>query len=228
MTTFRRGAAALAAGFMVAAGATTTASAMPSENTNDPGYWEAVLMEEGYLDVSCEKVEGDYSAYGDYEQIDVDGDGELDAWAFYPYEAWLAVIIKAGATGTSVEDENTPYFFVEAGDELMHDSGKEISHIIFCDGTVPEEPEEPVEEPEEPVEEPEEPVEEPEEPVEEPEEPTTPGKPGDDAGKPIGPIVQTDVPATGVNPALPLAAIAAAGLGLAAVGLRRRGDNGAS
>ena len=39
--------------------------------------------------------------------------------------------------------------------------------------------------------------------------------------------MQTDVPAKGVNPAVPLGALAvAAGLGLAATGLRRRGLEG--
>lgn len=220
MTTFRRGAAALAAGFMVAAGATTTASAMPSENTNDPGYWEAVLMDPegdfGFVDVNCEKVEDDYNA----STWTADAD-------------YIAVILKAGSDVSTANGADEVIPFVLEGDVLEHYSLKDISHIIACTGDLPpeepvDEPEEPIDEPEEPIDEPGEPVEEPEEPVEEPEEPTTPGKPGDDAGKPIGPIVQTDVPATGVNPALPLAAVAAAGLGLAAVGLRRRGDNGAS
>lgn len=43
---------------------------------------------------------------------------------------------------------------------------------------------------------------------------------------PIGPIVQTDRPATPVDPTAPLALTLAAGLGLAAVGLRRQRQQG--
>ncbi|WP_122261961.1 hypothetical protein [Ornithinimicrobium cerasi] len=221
MTTFRRGAAAVAAGLMVLGGA-GTAAAQPEENTNNAAYWVDFLEAEGFVDVTCEKAEGDYSAYGEHEAgVDLFEDGTLYdvVWSDY---AWLLAVVKAGSTGTSVEDENTLFPYVEVDDALFHESGKEISHIIFCDGSVPdEEPEQPTEEPEQPTEEPEQPTEEPEQPTEEP---GTPGGGGDDAGKPIGPVVQTDVPVQGADPALPLAALAAAGLGLAALGLRRRGQ----
>jgi hypothetical protein len=224
MTTFRRGAAMLAAGFMVVGGAGAAVAQPVDDKTNQAGYWADLLMdpegpyaEEGFVDVECFKLDGEqfYGDYGDYFEGDWDEDGEPDAWTFSPDDPWLAVVLKSGSEGASVEEENNLFLYVEAGDWLAHESGKEISHIILCDGDVMDD--------EEPTEEPEQPTEEPEQPTEEPEQPGTPGGGGDDAGTPIGPVVQTDVPVQGVNPALPLAALAA-GVGLAAFGLRRRGQ----
>ncbi|MFB9731957.1 hypothetical protein [Ornithinimicrobium kibberense] len=226
-TTFRRGAGAIAAGLLVAGGG-TMAHADSHDNTNQTGYWVTYLEAEGYVDVTCTKVEaGQLSALGTVGQVDTDGDGEPDTQAVTVNDPWLLAVVKAGSTDASVDDENTLWWDVAAGDAIYHKSGKDISHVIGCNGVLPEEPtdepEQPTDEPEQPTDEPEQPTDEPEQPTDEPEQPGTPGD-GDDAGKPIGPIVQTDVPEKGVNPALPLAAVAAAGLGLAGLGLRRRGQ----
>ena len=206
-TTFRRGAGAVVAGLVVTAGG--MAAHADTHTPNQPGYWEQVLMDpegdyadHGFTNVDCEKVADDYSD---------------ETWT--ADQDYIAVILNAGSE-QSTDDPDDVHLYVATGTELSHESGKEISHVIACTGDVPEEP---TDEPEEPTDEPEEPTDEPEEPTDEPEQPGTPGD-GDDAGEPIGPIVQTDVPAKGVNPALPLAAVAAAGLGLAGLGLRRRGQ----
>ena len=181
-TTFSRGAAVLAAGVVLLGGAGAAAA---SSDANHPDYWEAYLEAEGYTDVTCDKVADDY----DDATWTADADYDL-------------VVLKAGSE-QSTETPDELFWDVTAGTELTHASGKEISHVIACNGeepVTPEEPEEPgtPEEPEEPgtPEEPEEPG-TPEEPgnPEEPEEPGAPGQPGDDAGQPIGPIVQTDVAA---------------------------------
>lgn len=233
MNTMLRGAATLASAVLVAGTGAASASATETDNTNNPAYWQALLEEEGFVDVACEKAEGDYGAYGTYEQVDWDEDGELDTWVLEVSDDWLLAVVKAGSSGASVEEENYLFFDVVAGEWLYHDSGKEISHIIFCNG---EEADEPTEEPEPSTPAPSEP--EPSQPEpstpapSEPEPstpaPTTPGQPGDDSGTPLGPVVQTDMPAQGgVNPALPLALATAAGLGLAGLGLRRAARHGA-
>ena len=177
---------------------------------------EGDYADHGFTNVDCEKVADDYSD---------------ETWT--ADQDYIAVILNAGSEQSTDEPDDVR-LYVATGTELSHESGKEISHVIACTGDVPEEPtdepEEPTDEPEQPTDEPEEPTDEPEQPTDEPEQPTDepeqPGTPGDgdDAGEPIGPIVQTDVPEKGVNPALPLAAVAAAGLGLAGLGLRRRGQ----
>lgn len=184
MTTIRRAAAVLAAGFLVT-GSAAAAGAQPADaQENHPEYWEQFLMDEGYVEVDCEKIdnynEASYTADQDY----------------------LFVVLKAGSAQSTDGEERTWFYNVEAGEELMPSTGKDISHVIVCVGEMPEAP--PTEEP----------------PTKEPEHPGKPEQPG----KPIGPVVQTDVPEKGVNAALPLAALTAAGLGLAAVGLRRRGQ----
>ncbi|GAA5159192.1 hypothetical protein [Ornithinimicrobium tianjinense] len=221
MTTFRRGAAALAAGLMMLAGAGTAAAQTIASDTNDPQFWADLLMdpegdfgELGLTEVECFKVEPAtaYTEFGTYENVDMDGDGVLE-WVFTTDDPWLAVVLKAGAAA-SVEEENALALFVEPGESLAHESGKEISHLILCDGLVPDDA--PVDE--EPVDE--EPVDE--EPVDE--EPTTPGGEGDDAGTPIGPVVQTDRPVQGPDPYVVtgLAAMALAGAAVVVAGARRR------
>lgn len=241
-TTFRRGAALVAAGFMVAASAGTASA----DERNQPEYWENVLTGEGFQNVDCEKVEDDY----DDKTWQADKD-------------YLAVILKAGSDQSTDGQANQRFDNVAAGTVLQHGTGKDISHVIACVGDAPEEEtEEPTtppgddddEETEQPTTPPgdddggdddngdddggdddkpttpapgDKPGEKPGDKPGQPTEPVKPGQPGDDAGKPVGPVVQTDVPAKGVNPAAPLTALAAAaGLGLVAAGVRRRGQEG--
>ena len=66
MTTFRRGAAMLAAGFMVVGGAGAAVAQPVDDKTNQAGYWADLLMdpegpyaEEGFVDVECFKLDGE-------------------------------------------------------------------------------------------------------------------------------------------------------------------------
>ena len=77
MTAYRRSAAAVAATVLLASGGAGAAYATNPDNTN-PAYWEALLEEEGFVNVACEKAEGDYSNYGEYMQVPWEEDGELE------------------------------------------------------------------------------------------------------------------------------------------------------
>ncbi|MCR8671798.1 hypothetical protein [Agrococcus sp. HG114] len=104
-------AAAAVAGFAVL-GVATPAQAAPPDSAamNSEAYWENL----GYGD--CTKVE-----YGDgVTSVTLP---ELS----WPSEYTL-LVLKAGS-GTSA---NQLIMWPEAGVAYMHDSGKELSHIIYC------------------------------------------------------------------------------------------------
>lgn len=130
-----------------------------SPEANQASYWETYFEGKGYTDVECMKIDKEMKSYT------VDGE-------------YIGVILKAGAG----DQANKVFTDIAKDTNLTHPTGKDISHVITCTGTMPgtEEPgdDKPSEEPTKPVEEPTKPVEEPTKPVEEPSKPSKPAKPG--------------------------------------------------
>lgn len=137
----RSGAAAAAGAIaLLVTGAGAALADVPhpgSPEANQPEYWETFLEDAGYTDVSCEKVEDDY-----------------DEASWTADQDWAAVILKAGSDESTDGAANDIFYDVLSGATLVHASGKDISHVIACLGTEPEEPGEPGEpgEPNPPIE----------------------------------------------------------------------------
>lgn len=89
-----------------------------NSDLNQEWYWEAYYTDLGYENVSCTKFD------------DLDG----KTWQV-PAGEWIGAIVKAGS-GNSTENPNN--IVSPVGDVLSHDSGKDISHIILCSGTMPQ------------------------------------------------------------------------------------------
>lgn len=181
MSTIGRGVAVAAAAGLLSLGFATTASAEPNtDNPNTEEYWEAVLTDEGFVDVDCVKDDEDR----DTNEWISDGD-------------YLLVVLKAGSDESSEGDPDTVYTDVEEGDVLETDDGKDISHIIKCVG---------------------------DEPSTSTPTPTKSSTPTPTSTRPTGPVVETDVPASGSSnlPVLLGGAAVLAGAGLVAGAMRRR------
>ncbi|MFW5472649.1 hypothetical protein ACOCJ5_05005 [Knoellia sp. CPCC 206450] len=111
---------------------------------------------------------------------------------------YVLVVLKAGSEQSSDGDSRTLHWDVEEGEEVATEDGKDISHIIACTGEK-----------------------ETSTPTPTPTMTPTPPPPG-------GPIVETDIPASGsdtTTPAILGGAAVLAGLGLAAGAMRRKGQH---
>ncbi len=111
---------------------------------------------------------------------------------------YLLVVLKAGSDESSEGDPNTLFPDVEEGDVLETEDGKDISHIITCVGDEPPGTSTPT--------------------------PTKSSTPTPTSTRPTGPVVETDVPASGSSnlPVLLGGAAVLAGAGLVAGAMRRR------
>lgn len=110
----------------------TPASATNPTNTNDVEYWEN-LYEDQFPNLQCYKHDSDKAsnAHGYIE------DDEVVLNEFNPDwygDKFVLLVIKAGSSGHSVEDENRVITNPESGVGYEAPSGKAVSHWIVCKG----------------------------------------------------------------------------------------------
>lgn len=182
MTAFSRGAAAVCAAGLMTLGLAAAASAdhidPPSgEDANQAENWVDYVEAHDFENVTCAKPPLAEAGW-DGDTWVSDGDYAL-------------VVLKYSTV-------NEEFWLVEEDEELVTESGQDISHIITCTG---EEPEEPT--------------------------PTPTPTPTTSTPTPSGPIVETDiVEPSSTTPAILGGAAALAGLGLAgAAAMRRKGQH---
>ncbi|MGA8044663.1 MAG: hypothetical protein WCA30_00185 [Dermatophilaceae bacterium] len=93
---------------------------------NQEANWEFWLTELGFEGVSCQKTDYEGEGPAVYEVPEYDSE---DA-------PWLLAIVKAGADPSTDGMTNDLYWEPAPGEELEHNSGKSISHVIICSAYV--------------------------------------------------------------------------------------------
>ena len=93
---------------------------------NDEANWEYWLVELGFEGVSCEKT--------DYQG---EGPTVYEVPQYLSEDSpWLLAVVKAGADPSTDGMTNDLYWEPVPGEELEHNSGKNISHVILCSAYV--------------------------------------------------------------------------------------------
>ncbi len=126
----------------------TPAQATVDTNTNETTFWENEYKDE-FPGIKCFKHDEDKltNAHGYTTHVDPgDANNAVVLNPFNPdwdYDKYVLLIVKAGATGTSVVDENNVYVNPVAGTAYAAPAGivngqiKAVSHWIVCKGFNP-------------------------------------------------------------------------------------------